>query len=185
MLEPVASQPGHQGRRRHASQRGREGAQDPADRERQGRGREGQARGDDGEVADKYPTYIVVDRSNFTLTLYRNLKHEKQYTVAIGARGLRHPDRAVPHPGQAGRPCLERPGLRLGGRSSPARRSRPAPRTRSRPAGWASTTAPASTAPPTPPRSAAPPRTAACGWSIPDVIDLYDRVDVGTPIYIG
>ena len=30
-----------------------------------------------------------------------------------------------------------------------------------------------------------PPRTAACAWRSPDVIDLYDRVDVGTPIFIG
>ena len=39
------------------------------------------------QVAEKYPTYIVVDRSNYTLSLYRNLKLEKQYTVAIGAIG--------------------------------------------------------------------------------------------------
>ena len=43
------------------------------------------------EVADKYPTYIVVDRSNFTVTLYRNLQEEKQYTVAIGAEGYDTP----------------------------------------------------------------------------------------------
>ena len=59
------------------------------------------------------------------------------------------------------------------------------PTIRSRPAGWASSTARASTAPTRPTRSGAPPRTAASGWRCPDVIELYDQVPVGAPIYIA
>ena len=137
------------------------------------------------EVAEKYPTYIVVDRSNFTLTLYENLKQTEEYTVAIGAAGLRHPGRRVRDPEQAGRPGLERARLRLGGQPRRHDRCRRAPTTRSRPAGWASTTAPASTAP-TDVGSLGSAASHGCvRMAVADVIDLYDRVDVGTPIYIG
>ena len=34
-------------------------------------------------------------------------------------------------------------------------------------------------------RSAPPPRTAASACAIPDVIELYDQVPVGAPIYIA
>jgi lipoprotein-anchoring transpeptidase ErfK/SrfK len=43
------------------------------------------------DLAAEYPTYIVVDRSNFTLRLYTNLELEKTYTVAIGAIGYDTP----------------------------------------------------------------------------------------------
>lgn len=43
------------------------------------------------DLADEYPTYIVVDRSNFSLRLYTNLELEKTYTVAIGAIGYDTP----------------------------------------------------------------------------------------------
>ncbi len=57
--------------------------------------------------------------------------------------------------------------------------------TRSRRAGWASTTAPASTAPTRSARSARAASHGCVRMAIPDVEDLYDRVDVGTPVYIG
>src|SRR5215207_7714305 len=37
------------------------------------------------ELVDKYPRYLVVDRDNFKVRLYRNLKLHKTYTVAISA----------------------------------------------------------------------------------------------------
>ena len=70
--------------------------------------------------------------------------------------------------------------------TSPARSSPAAcPRTRSRRAGWGSTTAPASTAPTTSARSARAASHGCVRMAVPDVIELYDQVPVGTPIYIG
>jgi lipoprotein-anchoring transpeptidase ErfK/SrfK len=43
------------------------------------------------ELAEDYPTYIVVDRSNFNLRLYTDLELAKTYTVAIGAIGYDTP----------------------------------------------------------------------------------------------
>ena len=43
------------------------------------------------ELADKYPKYIVIDRSSFQVRLFKNLKLDKTYTVAIGADGFSTP----------------------------------------------------------------------------------------------
>ena len=70
--------------------------------------------------------------------------------------------------------------------TSPARWCRAAcPRTRSRRAGSGSTTAPASTAPTRPTRSARAASHGCIRMAIPDVIELYDQVPVGAPIYIA
>lgn len=43
------------------------------------------------ELAQKYPTYLTIDRGNFTLRLWKNLKLAKTYTVAVGQQGLETP----------------------------------------------------------------------------------------------
>ncbi len=43
------------------------------------------------ELAEKYPAILVVDRSAFKLTLYKNLELAKTYSVAIGALGFDTP----------------------------------------------------------------------------------------------
>jgi lipoprotein-anchoring transpeptidase ErfK/SrfK len=43
------------------------------------------------ELADKYPVVLVVDRGAFQLRLYRNLQPARTYTVAIGAVGFDTP----------------------------------------------------------------------------------------------
>jgi lipoprotein-anchoring transpeptidase ErfK/SrfK len=43
------------------------------------------------KLAKKYPAVVVVDRSHFKLSLYRNLKFKKSYRVAIGQVGLETP----------------------------------------------------------------------------------------------
>jgi lipoprotein-anchoring transpeptidase ErfK/SrfK len=45
----------------------------------------------EAQLADKYPVVLVVDRSNFQLKLYKQLKLAKSYTVAIGALGFDTP----------------------------------------------------------------------------------------------
>ena len=43
------------------------------------------------ELAHRYPRVIVIDRSGFTLTLYKNLRHFKAYGIAVGQAGLESP----------------------------------------------------------------------------------------------
>jgi lipoprotein-anchoring transpeptidase ErfK/SrfK len=43
------------------------------------------------QLADKYPAYIVVNRSTFTLTFYDHLKLARTYEVAVGMEGLETP----------------------------------------------------------------------------------------------
>jgi lipoprotein-anchoring transpeptidase ErfK/SrfK len=43
------------------------------------------------ELADKYPIVLVADRSNFKLRLYKQLTLVKEYTVAVGAVGFDTP----------------------------------------------------------------------------------------------
>ena len=44
-----------------------------------------------GEVASEYPSYLTLDRSTFTLRLWKHLKLAKTYTVAVGQAGLETP----------------------------------------------------------------------------------------------
>jgi hypothetical protein len=43
------------------------------------------------ELGEKYPTYLTIDRSNFRLRLYKNLKLKKSYPIALGAAGRETP----------------------------------------------------------------------------------------------
>ena len=43
------------------------------------------------DLADEYPTVVTVDRSSYTLRLYKNLKLKRRYTIAIGAAGRETP----------------------------------------------------------------------------------------------
>ena len=57
---------------------------------------------------------VIVDRSAFQLTLYKDLKLGKTYGIAVGQVGLETPGRALPHPEQGGEPGLERARTRPG-----------------------------------------------------------------------
>ena len=43
------------------------------------------------DLAGKYPTVVTVDRNGFRLRLYKRLKLEKTYTIAVGAAGRETP----------------------------------------------------------------------------------------------
>ena len=43
------------------------------------------------ELAAKYPAYIVVDRATFRLKLYSHLKLARTYEIAVGMEGLETP----------------------------------------------------------------------------------------------
>jgi len=43
------------------------------------------------ELAGRYPTYLTIDRPSFKLRLYKNLKLKKVYPIALGAAGRETP----------------------------------------------------------------------------------------------
>ena len=129
-LQPVASKAGLKVDESSLRKEVESALQDPANRTIKPKPRRSSQTSRRTDLADKYPTYIVVDRANFTVTLYKNLEVEKTYTVAIGAEGFDTPTGLYTHPGQAGRSGLERARLRLGREprrpDDPARPRKPA-----------------------------------------------------------
>ncbi len=137
------------------------------------------------ELAAQYPTYLTVDRSSFELTLWTDLEAAKTYTVAIGAQGFDTPAGLYSIQNKQVDPAWNVPD-----------------------SGWAGDLA-GTTVPGGVPENPLKERwmgiydgagihgtddigslgsAASHGcvrMAIPDVIELYDQVDVGTPIYIG
>ncbi|HEX7058362.1 MAG TPA: L,D-transpeptidase/peptidoglycan binding protein [Solirubrobacterales bacterium] len=135
------------------------------------------------EVAAEYPSYLTLDRETFTLRLWKNLKLAKTYTVAVGQVGLETPaglyhiqDKQVdptwnvPNSAWAGS---------LAGQSIPPGPSNPLK------ARWMGIFSGAGIHGTDATYSLGTAASHGCvRMSIPDVIELYDQVEVGTPIYI-
>jgi len=137
------------------------------------------------QLADKYPVLLIADRYNFQLRLYKNLKHVKDYTVAVGAVGFDTPAGLYHIQNKAVDPAWTVPN-----------------------SGWAGDLA-GTVVPGGVPENPLKARwlgifdgagihgtdqtytlgTAASHgcirMAIPDVIELYDQVPVGAPIYIA
>ncbi len=137
------------------------------------------------DLAEKFPTLMVVDRGSFALRLYRGLKLQKEYTVAIGQVGFETPAGLYSIQNKAVDPAWSVPSSDWAG-------------------SLAGTVVPGGTAEnPLKERwmgiydgagihgtdDVASLGTAASRgcvrMAIPDVIELYDQVEVETPIYIG
>ena len=136
------------------------------------------------EVAEKYPTYIVVNRSNFTLTLYNDLKETKTYTVAIGAVGYDTPTGEYSIASKEVDPVWNVPDSdwagSLAGQAIPPGPENPLK------ARWMGIYDGAGIHGTDDVSSLGSAASHGCvRMAVADVIDLYDRVDVGTPIYIA
>jgi len=137
------------------------------------------------DLAAQYPTYLTVDRSNFELTLWQELEPVKTYTVAIGAVGFDTPVGTYNIQNMAVDPAWNVPDSNWAGE-------------------LAGTVVPGGTAEnPLKERwlgiydgagihgtddvaSLGSRASHGCvRMAVADVIELYDQVDVGTPIYIG
>jgi lipoprotein-anchoring transpeptidase ErfK/SrfK len=136
------------------------------------------------EVAAEYPSYLTLDRSTFTLRLWENLKLAKTYTVAVGMEGLETPEGLYAIQEKEENPTWHVPDSAWAG-------------------SLAGTTVPPGPANPIKARWMAiyegagihgTEETYSLGsaashgcvrMAIPDVEELYDRVEVGTPIFIG
>jgi lipoprotein-anchoring transpeptidase ErfK/SrfK len=137
------------------------------------------------ELASKYPVVLIADRYNFKLRFYKNLNLQKEYTVAVGALGFDTPAGLYHIQNKAVDPAWHVPNSDWAG-------------------DLAGTIVPGGT--PENPLKArwmgifdgagihGTDQTYSLGsaashgcirMAIPDVIELYDQVPVGAPIYIA
>ena len=136
------------------------------------------------ELATQYPTYLVVDRANFELRLYENLKLAKTYTVAIGAVGYDTPTGLYSIQNKQVDPVWSVPDSDwagdLAGTTVPPGPENPLK------ARWMGIYDGAGIHGTDDTGSLGSAASHGCvRMAVPDVIDLYDQVDVGTPIYIA
>ena len=183
VLVPVASKPGIAVDTDALRRQVEAAIDDPADRTVEPKTEKVKPDVTTAEVAEKYPTYMVVDRSNFTLTLYRNLQEEKQYTVAIGALGYDTPTGLYHIQNKQVDPVWNVPDSDwagdLAGTTVPPGPENPLK------ARWMGIYDGAGIHGTSDTGSLGSAASHGCvRMAVADVIDLYDRVDVGTPIYI-
>jgi lipoprotein-anchoring transpeptidase ErfK/SrfK len=136
------------------------------------------------EVAGEYPTYLTLERSTYTLRFYENLKLAKTYTVAVGQEGLETPEGIYAIQDKQVEPTWHVPESdwagSLAGQSIPPGPSNPLK------ARWMGIYEGAGIHGTEDTYSLGTAASHGCvRMSIPDVEELYDLVEVGTPIYIG
>jgi lipoprotein-anchoring transpeptidase ErfK/SrfK len=136
------------------------------------------------ELGRKYPTLITVDRTGFRLTLFRNLKRVKTYTIAVGRAGLETPAGLYTIQDKQVNPSWHVPDSdwagKLAGKVIPPGPDDPIK------ARWMGIFAGAGIHGTTDINSLGSAASHGCvRMSIHDVVDLYDRVSVGTPVYIA
>ena len=137
-----------------------------------------------GEVAAEYPSYLTLDRSTFTLRLWQHLKLTKTYTVAVGMEGLETPEGLYHIQEKEENPSWHVPNSAwagdLAGQVIP-----PGPEDPIK-ARWMGIFEGAGIHGTEETESLGSAASHGCvRMSIPDVEELYDLVEVGTPIYIG
>jgi lipoprotein-anchoring transpeptidase ErfK/SrfK len=136
------------------------------------------------EVATRYPSYLTLDRANFTLRLYRDLELTKTYTVAVGQEGLETPEGTYEIQAMEENPTWYVPESDwagdLAGQVIPPGPSNPIK------ARWMAIFEGAGIHGTEETASLGSAASHGCvRMSIPDVEELYDEVEVGTPIFIG
>jgi lipoprotein-anchoring transpeptidase ErfK/SrfK len=136
------------------------------------------------EVASAYPSYLTLDRSTFTLRLWKNLKLAKSYTVAVGQEGLETPEGLYHIQEKQVNPSWHVPDSAwagdLAGQVIP-----PGPEDPIK-ARWMAIFEGAGIHGTEEIESLGSAASHGCvRMSIPDVIELYPQVEVGTPIFIG
>ncbi|HEX8690480.1 MAG TPA: L,D-transpeptidase, partial [Solirubrobacterales bacterium] len=136
------------------------------------------------EVAEEYPTYLTLERATYTLRFWKNLKLAKTYTVAVGQEGLETPEGLYAIQSKEVEPTWNVPESdwagSLAGQSIPPGPSNPLK------ARWMGIYEGAGIHGTEETSSLGTAASHGCvRMSIADVEELYDLVDVGTPIFIG
>jgi hypothetical protein len=135
------------------------------------------------ELGKKYPSVIIVNRGAFTLHLYKDLRPEKDYRVAVGQAGLETPQGLYKIQDKQVNPYWHVPQSAwagdLAGRVIPPGPDNPIK------ARWMGIYNGAGIHGTSDVGSLGSAASHGCiRMAIPDVEDLFDRVDVGTPVYI-
>ena len=135
------------------------------------------------ELAQAYPRYIYIDRGGYTLRFYQNLKLVKSYPIAVGQQGLETPAGLYHAQDKQVNPSWHVPlsdwAGDLAGQVIPPGPSNPLQ------ARWIGIFDGAGIHGTSDTGSLGSAASHGCvRMSVPDVIDLYDRVEVGDPIYI-
>jgi lipoprotein-anchoring transpeptidase ErfK/SrfK len=137
-----------------------------------------------GEVASEFPSYLTLDRGAFQLRLWEHLKLARTYTVAVGQEGLETPAGLYHIQEKEENPSWHVPDSAwagdLAGQVIPPGPDDPIK------ARWMAIFEGAGIHGTEETESLGSAASHGCvRMSIPDVEELYDRVEVGTPIYIG
>lgn len=136
------------------------------------------------DVASAYPTYLTLDRGAYTLRLWKNLKLAKTYTVAVGQEGLETPEGLYSIESKQVDPTWYVPESdwagELAGQVVPPGPDNPLKER------WMGFYGGAGIHGTDDVGSLGTAASHGCvRMAIPEVEELYDIVDVGTPIYIG
>ena len=136
------------------------------------------------DLADRYPAIVIVDRNAFKLTLYRNLKPAKTYRIAVGQAGLETPQGLYRIQNKAENPAWHVPDSdwagELAGRVIPPGPDNPIK------ARWMGIYDGAGIHGTDAVGSLGTAASHGCiRMAIPDVIELYEKVPTGAPVYIA
>jgi hypothetical protein len=136
------------------------------------------------EVAAEYPSYLTLDRGTFQLRLWKHLKLAKTYTVAVGMEGLETPEGLYHIQEKEVNPPWHVPNSAWAG-SLAGKTIPPGPEDPIK-ARWMGIFEGAGIHGTEETWSLGHAESHGCiRMSIPDVIELYPQVEVGTPIFIG
>ncbi len=137
------------------------------------------------EVAAEYPTYLTLDRTSYQLKLWKDLELAKTYTVAVGQVGLETPAGTYNIQSKQVDPVWTVPNSAWAGDMAGQVVPGGVPENPLK-ARWMGIFDGAGIHGTDDTGSLGSAASHGCvRMAIPDVIDLYDQVDVGTPIYIG
>ena len=136
------------------------------------------------DLAEKYPAVIFINRGGFQLSLYKNLKLAKTYRIAVGQVGLETPAGLYNIENKAVNPSWHVPNSAwagsLAGTVVPPGPSNPIK------ARWMGIYAGAGIHGTDATGSIGTNASHGCvRMLIPDVVELYDQVPVGAPVYIA
>ena len=138
------------------------------------------------DLAERYPAYIVVDRKSHVLRLYENLKPHKTWPIAVGREGLETPTGLYDIQWKETNPKWRVPNSEwagdLAGKTIPPGPTNPIK------ARWMAFNGSAGIHGIDPSAYSTIGTDASAGcvrMRIPDVISLYARAPVGTPVYVA
>ncbi|HEX8104110.1 MAG TPA: L,D-transpeptidase/peptidoglycan binding protein [Solirubrobacteraceae bacterium] len=137
------------------------------------------------EVAEKYPAILIVNRSAFRLTLYKDLKMVKSYPIAVGQAGLETPPGRYTIQNKAVNPAWHVPNSAWAGSLAGQVIPGGAPNNPIK-ARWLGVYDGVGVHGTSDDASIGSNASHGCiRMHVPDVEDLYPRVPVGSPIYIA